>query len=107
MNWINLTSEEELTKAIEESNEQPVLIFKHSTRCSISSMALGRFERGWDDSSKTKTYFLDLISFRSVSDQIAEALGVMHQSPQAILIKDGKAVKDASHMNINAKSFLS
>ena len=56
MNWINLTSEDELASAIEESNQQAVLIFKHSTRCSISSMALGRFERGWNIDSEIKTY---------------------------------------------------
>lgn len=107
MNWIQLTSEQELNEAIAASNETPVLLFKHSTRCSISSTALSRVERNWDDTSKIKPYYLDLIAYRNVSNKIEELLGVYHQSPQAILVKDGNSIYDASHMSINAKTIIS
>ncbi|MTI21990.1 bacillithiol system redox-active protein YtxJ [Fulvivirga sp. RKSG066] len=103
MNWNQLQSNDLLDKIKEESKSQPVLIFKHSTRCSISSMALNRLERSWDESEMEglKPYYLDLISYRNISDQIASDFGVEHASPQVIVIKDGAAVYDNSHMGIS------
>ncbi|QSE97891.1 bacillithiol system redox-active protein YtxJ [Fulvivirga lutea] len=101
MNWNHLTSEDQLKAAINESEETPVLIFKHSTRCSISSMALNRLERSWSESEGIKPYYLDLIQFRSLSNQIASQLNVEHQSPQAILIKNKAVVHHSSHMGIS------
>jgi len=106
MKWIQLQSKEELEQAIQESKNTPILLFKHSTRCSISSTALSRLERGWDDSSKVRPYFLDLISYREVSAQIEATLGITHQSPQALVVKDGKCIYDASHMSIRASEIL-
>lgn len=101
--WINLTSVEELETAIQQSNEKPVALFKHSTRCSISSMAKSRLERSWDLSEKVDIYYLDLIAFRPVSNKIAEVLNVTHESPQIILLKDGKAIYHTSHSDISVE----
>jgi len=103
MNWHKLTSEEQLEELKKESATQPVLIFKHSTRCSISASTLNRLERNWsaDDMKNVKAYYLDLLNFRSVSNAIESVLGVEHQSPQAILIKNGKASWNASHYDIS------
>ena len=103
MNWNQLNENNLLNTIKEESSNGPVLIFKHSTRCSISSMALNRLERSWqeDDMSNIKPYYLDLISYRDISNEIATEFDVPHQSPQVIVIKDGKAIYDNSHMGIN------
>ena len=80
------------------------LIFKHSTRCSVSMMAKKRFEMDWSVLPKnTSLYFLDLISYRDISAQIAETFQVHHESPQILLIKDGDCVLDASHSDISAE----
>jgi bacillithiol system protein YtxJ len=102
MNWIALTSESQL-KDIIANSEQPVMIFKHSTRCSISATALNRLERNWNDMevAPLKAYYLDLLSYRPVSNQIASTLNVTHQSPQLLLIHQGKCVYNASHMDIS------
>jgi bacillithiol system protein YtxJ len=101
MNWIPLTSENQLQEIITGSAEAPVMIFKHSTRCSISSTALSRLERNWNESEMAiKTVYLDLLAYRPVSAQIENLLHVEHQSPQAILIKNGKSIWDASHYDI-------
>ena len=101
MNWNKLQDNAQLAQIKQESAEQPVLIFKHSTRCSISSTAMSRLERNWSDSAGIKPYYLDLISFRSMSGQVAEEFGVDHQSPQVLLIQNGECVYDASHFEIS------
>lgn len=104
--WKSLRSVDDLAKAIEASNHLPVVIFKHSTRCSISSMAKSRLERGWDfeENEGPAMYFLDLIAYRNLSNQIAQDLGVQHESPQLILLEDGQAVYDSSHSAISVDS---
>ncbi len=100
--WEHLTEASQLERILEESKAKPVLIYKHSTRCGISSMALDRLERSWDEEGKAiKPYFLDLITYRNISNIVAEMFNVYHQSPQIIVIKDGKAVFDESHMGIS------
>lgn len=94
----NITQVEEINAL---SNDKPVLIFKHSTRCSISSMALSRFERSYSNDAGLAPYFLDLIAFREVSNFIAEHYGVEHQSPQVIVIQKGKATYHNSHNGID------
>ncbi len=102
INWQPLNSIEQFSQIKQESESQPVLIFKHSNRCGISSMALNRLEREWsEDLGGIKTYFLDLITYRDVSNATAQTFEVGHQSPQVILVKNGKAVYDASHMSIS------
>jgi bacillithiol system protein YtxJ len=102
MDWEPLNHISQLDEIITLSKEKPVAIFKHSTRCSISRMALKQFENEFDFPEKVTPYFLDLITFRDVSNDIASRFGVQHQSPQLILIKDGKAIYDASHSDIDA-----
>jgi bacillithiol system protein YtxJ len=107
MNWNALTDLEQLNEIISLSNEKPVVIFKHSTRCSISRMALKQFENEFDFSDKVTPYFLDLIAHREISNGIASRFGVMHQSPQLLLIKEGKSVYDVSHSDISADALKS
>ena len=99
--WNELSSLDDLIKAIDESYSQPVLIFKHSKRCSISSMSKSRLERNWEENTILECYFLDLLSNRDISDQIANEFKVDHQSPQILIIKDGKCIYNASHNEID------
>ena len=102
MNWIELKSQEQLDRIREESKTQPVLIFKHSTRCSISSTALSRLNRTWKtEETPIKTYYLDLISYRGISNQVVENFDVEHQSPQVLVLQNGKTVLVQSHLAIN------
>jgi len=101
--WIDLTTVEQLTESLSKSKDKPQLLFKHSTRCSISSMAKTRFEREWDlTPEQCDVHYLDLITYRPVSNQIAEDLNVMHQSPQAILVINGQVAYHSSHNMIEA-----
>ena len=103
INWNELTDLGQLNEIIAISNEKPVAIFKHSTRCSVSRMALKQFENEFDSSDKVTPYFLDLIAHRDISNEIANRFGVTHQSPQLILIKEGKAIYNVSHSDIDAE----
>lgn len=94
---------EDLDKALAESHEDLVVLFKHSTRCSISRMALKMFEMGWDEGlSEAKPYFLDLLNHRDISTEIASRLDVEHQSPQLVVVRDGSVLDVANHSAINA-----
>ena len=103
INWNELTDLGQLNEIITISNEKPIAIFKHSTRCSVSRMALKQFENKFNSSDKVTPYFLDLIAHRDISNEIANRFGVTHQSPQLILIKDGKAIYNVSHSDIDAE----
>ncbi|MDQ2771889.1 MAG: bacillithiol system redox-active protein YtxJ [Bacteroidota bacterium] len=99
--WLPLTQPEQIIDLAQASHEQPVLIFKHSTTCSISAAAKGKIERQWADSGlDLPIYYLDLLRFRPLSAQIAEQFGIRHESPQLLLIQDGECTFDASHMGI-------
>ena len=100
MNWIPLTEESQLETIKEESKTQPVVIFKHSTRCSISSMARNRLNRK-DAPQNVKFYYLDLIAYRTLSNKIAEVFRVHHESPQVLLIKNGECTYEESHNGIS------
>jgi len=102
VNWTELTDIAQLLEVTAISNENPVVIFKHSTRCSISRMALKQFERDYDLNEVVDAYFLDLIAHRDISNEIASRFNVYHESPQLILIRNGKAVYDVSHSDIDA-----
>jgi bacillithiol system protein YtxJ len=101
----NLLSEIEQLEEIEQaSHTKPVIIFKHSTRCSISRMALKQFENHYSITREdAEPYFLDLLEYRSVSNAIADKFNVVHQSPQLLLINNGKCVYTASHSDIDAE----
>jgi len=102
INWIELTDLGQLNEIIDSSHQQPVVIFKHSTRCSISRMALKQFENEFDMGDAVTPYFLDLLNHRDISNEIATRFDVYHQSPQLLLIKEGKSIYDASHSDIDA-----
>ncbi len=102
VNWLYLTNVSDLDALISESNEKTVLIFKHSTRCSISRMVLKQFESEFDVEENITPYFLDLLNHRDVSNEIADRFGVYHQSPQLLVIKEGQSIFDASHESIDA-----
>lgn len=110
MDWLTLDSKEKLNQLIEDSfleNLKGVLIFKHSTRCSISTMAKSRLERSWNLSNDAlPVYYLDLISYRDISAEIVERFKVPHESPQALLIKKGKCVYNASHSAISSEEIV-
>ncbi|HRN56814.1 MAG TPA: bacillithiol system redox-active protein YtxJ [Agriterribacter sp.] len=99
MNWNVLTTEAQFTELLEKSKLRPQLIYKHSTRCGTSSMIRNRLERGVAP-AETDFHFLDLIAYRALSTTIAEKLGVRHESPQVLLIRDGKCIYHESHYAI-------
>lgn len=100
MNWNHLTSEAQLDQIIAASAQKPQAIFKHSTRCSISSVALQRMEKGTAPEG-IDFWFLDLLQYRSISNAVAQRFGVAHESPQILLIKNGECVFDESHLGIS------
>lgn len=106
MNWIQLESADQLNNIAKQPGYS--IIFKHSTRCSISSMAKRRFELDWDSLPENiSLYFLDLIKYRELSNQIANDFKVYHQSPQLLLIKDGECILDQSHGDILVEEAVS
>ena len=100
MNWITLTTTEQLNQLIQLSANKPQLIFKHSTRCSISVMAKNRIDRE-DTLASVDFYYLDLLQYRDLSNSIAEVFSVIHQSPQVLLIKNGECVYEETHNAID------
>ncbi len=103
INWTPMEHLGQIDEIIALSEEKPVIIFKHSTRCSISRMALKNFENEYDLGENVTPYFLYLISFREVSNEISSRFNVVHQSPQLLLIVGGKSVYDVSHSSIDAQ----
>jgi bacillithiol system protein YtxJ len=105
MKWTALSSEDELNKRIESSDTLLVCVFKHSTRCSISSMVRSRLENGWKaENDNTIYYCLDVLKNRGLSDRIADKFLIAHQSPQLIILKKGKVVYNASHTSISPRA---
>lgn len=104
--WKTLNSREQIDEIVSRSVDVPQLIFKHSTRCSISAMAKGRLERQ-EGPSGVDFYFLDLIRHRDLSNEIARIFKVQHESPQVILIKNGEGVFHASHSGVSMNSIIS
>ncbi len=108
MNWIPLTELDQLDAIDSASVLNPVLIFKHSTRCSISRTALVRLERAWtvEDDSVHSIYFLDLLRYRSISNAIAERYGIEHESPQTLVISNGKCIQVDAHLGIGYETTI-
>lgn len=101
--WHLITSSDQIDELVAESSNKPVVIFKHSTTCGISRMVLRSFEKNYALSEEDiKLYFLDLKQYRSISNEIAERFQVHHESPQLIVIKNGKTVHHDSHQGIDA-----
>lgn len=105
MNWTSLDTAEQLNSIKQKPGYS--VIFKHSTRCSISMMAKRRFELDWDRlPDEVPLYFLDLIQHRDISNQVASTFSVHHESPQLLLIKDGECILDQSHGEISVDDAL-
>lgn len=100
--WKIIFSESDWEAAIKESFVRTVVVFKHSTRCFISKTVLKNFEKEISTTDRDISfYFLDLLAHRAISDKIAEEMNVPHQSPQIIVLRNGKAVNSASHQSIS------
>jgi bacillithiol system protein YtxJ len=102
--WIQLESISLLEEAL--ASDSIVVLFKHSTTCSISKMAFSRFERQFIPTEEVDLYYLDLLNFRPISAKIAELTKVEHQSPQIIALKNGKIIYTATHNGIDAKELM-
>ena len=100
MQWIPLTDPSQLSDIVTRSANRPQVIFKHSTRCSISAVALQRLQKETAPAD-VDFYLLDLLAYRNISNQIAEQFGVHHESPQVLVIRDGACVYDESHLGIS------
>ena len=102
--WIKLSTLDGLEKIVSDSNTNPQIIFKHSTRCIISRISLNNFEEDWkSENEKVSLHLLDLLQFREVSNKISLLLGVHHQSPQLIVLDKGEVMLHRSHQSIDAK----
>ena len=97
-----MQNEAQLEKLKTASNTRPQVIFKHSTRCSISSVAKSRLEKA-EQPGNVDFYYLDLLSFRPISIKIAQDFGVQHESPQILLIRNGECIYNESHLGISMK----
>ncbi len=105
MTWKDLHSEEQLQEIENNSFTNPQVIFKHSTRCSISSMAKNRLDKA-EKPVNSEFYYLDLIKFRNISNAIVDKFKVFHESPQVLVIKNGECVYDESHSGITIPDIL-
>jgi bacillithiol system protein YtxJ len=108
MIWNYITEINQLDSIDKESETVSVVILKHSTTCSISSMALSRIERKWkeEDNNKIKFYYLDLLKFRNISNEIESRYKIEHQSPQVLLIKNKKCIFSQTHSAIRYEEVL-
>lgn len=103
--WHTLTSTAQIEQLLEASKTQPIAIFKHSTRCGISHSVKHFLEADWDfEPTEVELYYLDLIAHRDVSNAVAETLGIIHQSPQLILLKGGQVTYHTSHHAISSRA---
>ena len=105
MHWIHMNEEEQLKQIVSKSQLRPQVIFKHSTRCSISAVALQRLQKS-DQPSDIDFYFLDILTNRSLSNKVAEVFKIQHESPQVLVIKDGDCVYEESHMGISMSEII-
>ena len=106
--WIQLRSVEQLNEVIQTTFEKPVLLFLHSTRCMTSAIALKTFNTGWTSGDELcDLYFIDLLAYRDVSDEIEVITGIKHESPQVIVLKGRDVIYDASHSSIDPRTIRS
>ncbi|MFM7671999.1 MAG: bacillithiol system redox-active protein YtxJ [Bacteroidota bacterium] len=98
--WLDLTDRQQLDELTIASHGSTQVIFKHSTRCSISRVALSRFDRQPTSAGVTSFYLLDLLQHRPLSQAITEQFGIPHESPQVLVIRDGACQYHANHLDI-------
>jgi len=108
MIWTKITTLNQLNDIDTESQSEKIMIFKHSTTCSISRMALNRLESKWkpEYSETLKPYFLDLLAYRNISNEIARRYDVVHESPQVLVVSKGKSIYNESHGGITVDEIL-
>ena len=99
--WIALNSIVQLEDIAEQSKTKTQFIFKHSTRCGISRMVMNQFVSGYNEDIYVDLYYLDLLSYRDISNEVGYKFQVMHQSPQLLVLRNGVVVAHASHGGIN------
>jgi bacillithiol system protein YtxJ len=99
--FFRIDNRETLDKLITDSNDKPVVIFKHSNACGISSAAYREMEK-----LAAPVNLLEVQSARDVSRELADMTGIRHETPQVIVLKDGKAVWNASHFDVKAGAVL-
>jgi bacillithiol system protein YtxJ len=104
MRWIELNNQEQLESIF--NSTEPLVLFKHSTRCSVSNMALKYFEKEWNSDQELPTYFLDVLQNRTLSNLISERFHVHHETPQILVIQNKECILDASHQDISAQEVL-
>lgn len=100
IHWNHIEQPDQLDQIRAASFQQPQIIFKHSTRCSISSLAKSRLEKQTPPVNSV-FHYLDLIRFREISNRIASDFQVYHESPQVLVIKNGDCIYDESHLAIS------
>lgn len=98
--WNPLVDLEQLDKIRKASEKRPQLIFKHSTGCGISRMVLKQFTQIFPKEIEVDLYYLDLLQYRTISNEVAQQFDVIHQSPQVLIIKNAQVIQDASHGQI-------
>lgn len=105
INWIDLILGDQLQTIKNNSFKNLQIIFKHSTRCSISSMAKNRLDKVLQP-EKADFFYLDVIKYRIISNLVSETFNVNHESPQILLIKNGICIFDESHTGISMKEII-
>ncbi|MBL7829137.1 MAG: bacillithiol system redox-active protein YtxJ [Saprospiraceae bacterium] len=104
LNWNPLQTTEQVDDLVLRSFSVPCLIFKHSIRCNISAIAKYRLEEDWSFmDEEIEPYYLDLVTYRNVSNHVAEIFSIHHESPQALLIHKGECLYDTSHLDITVE----
>ena len=105
MHWIHLTHEDQLQEIVIRSQERSQVIFKYSSRCGLSDIIYRRLQAKCCPQS-ADFYFLDLLTYRKISNMVAEKFGVEHQSPQVLVIRDGECIFEESHMSIDPEELM-
>ena len=101
LNWLALTSIDQLEDIKTASKTESILIFKHSTRCGISRMVIKQFEGLFtEEYQNLKVYYLDLLNYRNVSNEVANFFQVTHESPQLLVIKNAISSYQTSHNEV-------
>lgn len=104
--WSNICDINEFQNVLKRSEDRPILLFKHSTRCSISSVALARLETEPGMMDRVEPYLVDVIQCRPLSNLIADHFGIIHESPQVLVIFQGECIFDESHLGIFARDVM-
>lgn len=106
--WEELTSEVSVSDLIQRSNEKTQLIYKHSETCGVCLISKEELEKVVDEiAPTTDLYVVNVIAQRAASLTIADKLGIRHESPQVILLKDGEVLWSGSHWDVTAENIRS